>query len=183
MAALRDKAAEVDCKKAGKLVKDIAAVPKDVTKCVIKEFVMKCQELHQVAFLQWRAAFSRRPRHLYTNELLLISKLAARLKAFLDPDRVTGKIVTARAAELPFQFYVNFHEVMVPCTQFQISCCDQIQLFDPFPQETTMFRAPRSRQDLVYHPSRFSKTAPPSCIFFPSRRLMFKFMRACVGVR
>ena len=145
MEALRDKAVEVDCKKAEKLVKDIAAVPKEVMRCALKEFVVKCQELHQIAFLQWRAAFSRRPRHMYTNEQILINKLIARLKTFSDPSRVTGKIVTARIAELPFQFYVNFHEVMVPCTQFQISCCDQIQLCDPFPQETTMFKAPRTR--------------------------------------
>ena len=116
MIALKDKATEIECKKTGKLVKDILAVPKEVIKCVLKDFLIKCQDLHQIAFLQWRASFTKHPKHMYTDELFLINKLTLKLKTFLDPNRITGNMVTAKAAELPFQFYVNFHEVMVPCT-------------------------------------------------------------------
>ena len=39
---------------------------------------------------------------------------------------------------------------------------------------------PKHITDLVYAESRYIRGLSPSCIFIPSRKVLFKIMRACV---
>ena len=54
---------------------------------------------------------------------------------------------------------------------------------DPFPDSyAPEFKGPKNVCDLVYSKSRYNADQSPNCIYFPSRYLMFKMMRACVDV-
>ena len=55
---------------------------------------------------------------------------------------------------------------------------------DPFAEEAVDhdFIPPKEYTDLVYSMSRYVKGESPKCIYFPSRKLMFKMMRACIGI-
>ena len=58
----------------------------------------------------------------------------------------------------------------------------QVGLHDPYFAENTgeAFAVPEQITDLVYHESRYIRGLSPSCIFIPSRKVLFKIMRACV---
>ena len=57
-------------------------------------------------------------------------------------------------------------------------------MFDPFPKEPmeTEFAVPTTEEDLVYRADRYVEGQSPFVIYFPSRLLLFKLMRACIGV-
>ena len=57
---------------------------------------------------------------------------------------------------------------------------------DPFPDEDKtedyIKVLPKDCDDMVYTDCRFCKGDSPKCIYFPSRYVMFKLMRACIDV-
>ena len=65
---------------------------------------------------------------------------------------------------------------------FTIHSFAQVGIVDPFQHENSeeTFNIPENLTDLVYHDSRYIRGLSPSCIFIPSRKLLFKIMRACV---
>lgn len=44
------------------------------------------------------------------------------------------------------------------------------------------FDIPKDDLDFVYADSRYRKDNSPNCIYIPSRKVMLKIMRACIGV-
>jgi hypothetical protein len=57
-------------------------------------------------------------------------------------------------------------------------------LFDPFPKEImeSKFEIPKSKDHLVYHKSLYEDGNNPCCLYFPSKLLLFKIMKACIGI-
>ena len=57
-------------------------------------------------------------------------------------------------------------------------------MFDPYPNETmeTSFNIPTTDEDLVYRGDRYVKKCSPNAIYFPSKKVLFKIMRACLDV-
>ena len=55
---------------------------------------------------------------------------------------------------------------------------------DPFPDEFSGIEQDflRNNDDLVYHKSRYTEDQSPSIIYIPSKIVMVKLMRACMGV-
>jgi len=55
---------------------------------------------------------------------------------------------------------------------------------DPYPEEMmeTTFLIPTSNNDLVYRSQRYVKGNSPNSIYFPSKMVLFKIMRACIDV-
>ena len=65
---------------------------------------------------------------------------------------------------------------------------DEIGVTDPFPNEKKdeqreMIKKPQSFQDFVYPMSRMDEYSSPRVIYLPSKDVMLKLMRACIGVR
>jgi hypothetical protein len=62
-----------------------------------------------------------------------------------------------------------------------------IGIKDPFSDEESngeqVKRLPKIYSDLVYHKSRYIGSDSPKCIYFPSRYIMFKIMRASICVK
>ena len=44
------------------------------------------------------------------------------------------------------------------------------------------FRIPITDEDLVYRVNRYTKGNSPNTLYFPSKMMLFKMMRACIGV-
>ena len=57
-------------------------------------------------------------------------------------------------------------------------------MVDPFPDEQLGFNfdIPRDDLDFVYKETRYIKDNSPSCQYIPSRKMMLKLMRACIGI-
>jgi hypothetical protein len=70
--------------------------------------------------------------------------------------------------------------------KYKITSFDQIGWIDPFPEEdqssTTEVIAPETLDDLVYDTARYYPNASPFVIYFPIKILLFKLMRASIGV-
>ena len=47
----------------------------------------------------------------------------------------------------------------------------------------TDFAVPQTQEDLVYRSDRYVETYTPHVIYYPSKLLLFKLMRACIGVK
>ena len=59
-------------------------------------------------------------------------------------------------------------------------------MFDPFPDEIEdgeEFKIPTTYYSKVYSNSRYKYRRSPMTIYFPSRKMMFKMMRACLGIQ
>ena len=46
----------------------------------------------------------------------------------------------------------------------------------------TDFAVPHTQEDLVYRGDRYVKGTSPYVIYYPSKLMLFKLMRACIGV-
>lgn len=82
------------------------------------------------------------------------------------------------------KFYKNYENVLdCPDEPFNINSFQQIGMADPFPTENKVnFEIPRAHTDMVYGQSRYRKDNSPHTLYIPSRKLLFKIMRACIGV-
>lgn len=79
----------------------------------------------------------------------------------------------------------KYSQVIDRARSFHIWSFEQIGMPDPFPDEEMEcdFIPPNSAEDLVYRGDRYTGESPPSLIYFPSRVVYFKLMRACIGVQ
>ena len=49
-------------------------------------------------------------------------------------------------------------------------------------KHSKMFNEPgEEAQDLIYHIDRYWKDTSPMCVYIPSKEVIFKMMRACIG--
>ena len=57
-------------------------------------------------------------------------------------------------------------------------------MFDPFPSEPveTDFHIPVAEDDMVYRLDRYKPENSPVVTYFPSKLVLFKLMRACIGI-
>ena len=65
------------------IIANIVKVPKSVQESVLLEFLKKCQELHAVAFFQWRYRY---PNQQNYNEELIVELLNQRIKLLYDQE-------------------------------------------------------------------------------------------------
>ena len=65
-----------------------------------------------------------------------------------------------------------------------INFFEQIGMPDPFPRENkeVYTKIPAANTDLVYDQRRLVPDSIPLTVYLPSKRLLLKIMRACVGV-
>lgn len=87
------------------------------------------------------------------------------------------------------ELYESFSNVLSAPLPFNISSFAQIGLADPLPDEPmdSELAKPRDRptlqvEDLVYMRSRYIYDMVPNACFIPSKRMMWKLMRAGIDV-
>lgn len=88
------------------------------------------------------------------------------------------------AWEMDDFFFEKYQNIITEHLGCNISTFRQIGLHDPYPKEfeDSEFRIPNNYDDLVYSSSRYVYGSSPKHLYIPSRRMMLKLMRACIGV-
>ena len=78
----------------------------------------------------------------------------------------------------------KYNSVIERAKSYQIWSFQQIGMSDPFPNEPmeTEFSVPTCNDDLVYRADRYMDGNSPCVIYIPSKLLLFKLMRSCIGV-
>lgn len=100
---------------------------------------------------------------------------------------------TTKASNVDSGFLVKFKLFdTLPLKSFHINCLKQVGIEDPFPDDHTKFQNSINCHELdVYqelvldnlvYPSQAYGQVAPNCIWIPRVELMFKLMRACVGI-
>ena len=85
---------------------------------------------------------------------------------------------------LPRNFYNNYTAItQQPDKIHLINSFDQISWKDPFPDKKSNFCPPVFINDFVYDEKRMVEGQVPFMIFMPKKEVMFKLMRACIGVK
>ena len=125
----------------------------EVKVAILREYIKSCRKLQSVAFYQWRLQF--RPKHKE-----VIKELIETSFGHLKTD---GPVCLNDYSSN--SYLINSFE-----------CLGWHDPFDP-PLELTELGA----FDLVYPPQRYVDDHSPLCIYLPSRDVMLKIMRACVG--
>ena len=64
---------------------------------------------------------------------------------------------------------------------------EDIGISDPFPNEDTFTKStwdyPENATTYIYSDKKLIKEYIPNCCYIPNKQMMFKLMRACLGVR
>ena len=82
------------------------------------------------------------------------------------------------------KFFISYKDVIEEAQPHNISSFKQIAIFDPYPNEPLAdFEIPTQDLDFIYEDSRYKKDNSPNCIYIPSKKVMLKIMRACIGVK
>ena len=76
---------------------------------------------------------------------------------------------------------------------FTINSLNKIGIADPFPDSDRVItcnddlpaeeKLPEVPSDMVYGETRYIDGFSPYCIYIPQQEIMFKLMRACIGVK
>ena len=121
--------------------------------------------------------------------------IMARIKIFKANAKPCGKVSakTIMMNNVHSEFLVKFklHDAF-PLKNFHINCLRQVGIEDPFPDDHTKFQKSLNCHDmntnqdltiddLVYPFASYAEESP-ACIWIPRIELMFKLMRACLGV-
>ena len=82
------------------------------------------------------------------------------------------------------EYNIKYESAIERAKSFNIWSFEEIGMFDPFPEEPmeTNFSVPQSEEDLVYRIDRYIDGESPKCIYVPSKLILWKIMRACIGI-
>lgn len=179
-------------------VKCFNAVDPKLKRTLLKEYVVKCMQMHAVAFFQWRLMYPTSYMSTRETEGLILSWI----KVFTRGINLENKpmMETQRAAFLPTYFADKYRTVekdnkkksvyrfldkkKVPN---KISHFAQIGWADPFndvEEDKKLIKSlklPNKIEDLVYDQSRYDNYGEsPYVLYIPKEELMLKMMRACL---
>lgn len=168
-------------RQAERLIIQIGRVPADVRRRALEEFLRCSQRVHTIAFLQWRHMFPT--SRTMTDQLKeLIEERMVFMYGYLKdyyPTNLPSDDYGTDAA-----FYKAFRPAIREAQSYNIWSFEQIGLFDPFPQELmdSKYEVPRTADNLVYAAHKYQEDDSPNTLYFPSKLLLFKIMKACIDV-
>lgn len=181
-------------------------VPAEVRRACLSAYVQCCRRLHAICFLQWRQMYPGLKYDEAQVDVLISKGLRAVQDEIVPNQKVKEEHVEEQ--ELPYpEFKKRYKMVDRRKLVFLINDFAQIGWCDPFPLEAVEVeaqasvataegeeeivpsslkaggvRVPYSPLDRVYPETRMIDGFSPTVIYIPSREIMFKMMRACIGV-
>ena len=176
--------APIMSKKVGNMIYEIGKLDEKIIRVALEEYLRCAQRVHTIAFLQWRCRF---PSHIKYHEEMLKELIEERMK-YMYGNMYLGISDKSKMPSNQYsvgeKFYQQFAEAIPIAQSYHIWSFEQIGLFDPFPQEPmeTSFIIPTTDEDLVYREERFVYKNSPHTLYFPSKKVLFKIMRACIGI-
>ena len=154
-----------------------------VKRAALEEYLRCAQRVHTIAFLQWRLKF---PTPIRWHRKMIIDLIDERI-SFMYGVLKSGKkpeYMPNSTYGFSENDYDEFAKSIKNAKSYNIWSFEQIGLFDPYPDEImeTSFSIPITDGDLVYRIDRYVKGYSPNSIYFPSKKTLFKIMRACINV-
>ena len=171
---------------ASELIVKIGMVKPEIRRAALEEFLRHSQRVHTIAFLQWRKKYPRKETdHKQLSDLIeeRIKYMYGNLKCECKASKSENKLPASDLSSSE-EFYDDFKNSIKNAKCFNIWSFGQIGMYDPFPEEhmETHFHVPETQEDLVYRGNRYIKGNSPNLLYFPSKLLLFKIMKACVGI-
>ena len=152
----------------------ILLVPEDVKIEVLKVYLIKCMQLHSIAFFQWRLKFPNTIKH---DPQQLEDIISDRVDYFSREFESMNKMILTNS-KFDEKKLGDYNLVQEPNT-YLISSFESVGLPDPFPRKETANNFPEHG----YPSERYCHGTSPSCIYIPTKQLMIKIMRACIEVK
>ena len=147
-------------------------VPEEVQRAVLKEYLRKCSELHNIAFFQWRLKYPNEVRH---DPIEIEKIISTRIR--LLPNNCAPLLPPSMPAHFFQKYSMYLHDKNL--SSFNIVSLDQIGMPDPFKKEWIEAQFPLDG----YSEDRYVEGESPSVVYIPSKQIMIKLMRACIGVK
>ena len=175
-------------------IKSVMTVNKDVREAAINTIIHRCQLKYMVAFSQWRYKRDNADKELVKSNLDSISKhFFAHVDIVRKPKHMTWEKAFI-SPDLEQRYKLNYDdqdgEQEMKSSPYLIHSFWCLGLPDPFPDASTMmdtcncYNDPNSKftvEHLVYPQSRYNDEYSPMIIYLPSKPMMVKIMRACIG--
>ena len=117
----------------GELIVKIGKIPSKISHEVLKTFVQACQQLHRIAFYQWRLKFSDSKYLLKDQIIENIEEKMAMIYRKIKVTKITK--YPPKECEVTNGFLDKFRHVIQPPQTFHIASFKQIGFHDPFPNE------------------------------------------------
>lgn len=167
--------------KTREMVAGIIRVRKEISCAVLTKYLHKCGQLHSLAFFQWRYKF---PSNIWYKTRQIQDVIFWKTKRVYDNVFWKQKNKKRTTWEMDDFFFEKYQKIITEHLGCNISTFKQIGLHDPFPKEIDdiEFQIPHCYDDYVYSPSRYVYGSSPKHLYIPSRRMMLKLMRACIGI-
>lgn len=205
---LKTKAIILRDKTTSALVTRFLAVPEKVRRDCLSKYLKSCRLLHAIAFFQWRNKFPNKIKHNKNQLDELISEKTSFLYSKIAKTKPTDE--TLKSSKLRpdfFKHYVYFNQKE---EAWAIQSFHQIGMCDPFNiSEEVDLKMQRQKEkatnrnfknklgsmilhkvfdlkvesELLYAESRYVVGESPKPVYLPSRKMMFKLMRACLEVK
>jgi hypothetical protein len=168
------------------ILKKFGFVKKEVRQELLREWLHAAARLYGAAFHQWRMMYSESDRcdkercqELIARELRHIGKSYGQHEYELELRLPENQF------ELSDEFKKGFADILYDGQTHNITACERLGLPDPFPgeqsdaQKHTISPNPADR---VYQGKSFASIKAPRLKYLPSRAIMLKLMRACIGL-
>ena len=164
---------------------------KDIMDACLKYYIKQCYEIYSIAFLQWIRKFPSKIMEASNEDVdKTIQTKLNQLNKNYNPNQKVNNI-TAREAKLRPDFNHRFDILDNDLHCFNINSFAQIGMSDPFPNDKSQFsktdidkfKLPTTTDQMIYDESRYIEGLAPYCIYIPRKELMFKMMKACIGVQ
>lgn len=163
----------------------------EIKEAVFKKFMTRVTLKYSAAMYQWRYHFCED-----VSRTELQSNLESLSHHFLKGVNISRKPLpeTLEEGKISFDFEKRYNTTIdskdhIDKRTWNIHSFWSLGMADPFPDESTMIDTDNqyvgpdkfSMKKLVYPKSRFTKEHTPMIIYVPSREMMIKIMRACMG--
>lgn len=175
------------------ILRKIMLIPEKVQVAALKKYISKARWAYAIAFFQWRFQNENTVVHNIPNtnkkedlaELMLKYQVAkSKYIESYDQESHENKI-----SAIFLYKYEMMDEEFKP---FLINSFAKIGLTDPFPRESKSMSNEEdieknnsmlnNAHELIYSKQRIHSENSPYPIYIPNRAMMFKIMRACIGI-
>ena len=130
MVYLLNKASKLHDSSMLKLVKSFLKIPKNIKTAVLREFLTKCENLHKVAFFQWRLKFCE----ITEKQKQMLDELVEESIVALFSDIKTKSSEPVSSSPLP-ESISKYKLLDKKYSKWNINSFNQIGIREPFPND------------------------------------------------
>lgn len=160
----------------------VARISREVKEYLLKKYCERCNEKHTLAFFQWRLKYRSNVCHKEALEECLY-KVQTLILGRIDISKTVSPTTAIEGGMSPaLEKALGISKPQIK--PWLVNSFWNIGWPDPFPDEhSSMDREFLvDRTALVYEEARYHEEYSPSAVWIPSKLVLIKLMRACIGV-